>query len=191
MNQTICGIVYIGDKTRHMVHYDNGLILGYTVWPDGRLGPWEVLRPAFEVSVTIDPSAVSINVADAGHKYLLPSFDGGTPQTLTFMKREGEGFPGNVGHYPGTNLQSVLRACLDRVLYLQGQIPHDNNLAIVCHLKHCLRELEQRAAERHGFNPCAISLDLATFGKMCATCGHVLCSHATTDLQTCSREAVE
>lgn len=123
-------------------------------------------------------NTVNIEIVDPGHSYRLPSFDGELEQTLTFMKREGAGFPGNVGHYPGTNLQSVLRACLNRVVYLQGQIPHDNNVAIICHLKHVLRELEQRAAERHGLNPNTITLDLAAFGPMCGTCGHVMCGHS-------------
>lgn len=120
---------------------------------------------------------MNVVILDPGHKYLLPSFDGGPSETLTFMKREGLGFPGNVGHYHGTNLQSVLRACLERVIYLHGQIAHENNIAIICHLKHSLRELEQRAAERHGFNPNTISLDMAAFDQMCPTCGHVLCNH--------------
>lgn len=122
-------------------------------------------------------NGLQVEVVDRGHAYRLPSFDGEHSQTLTFMKREGEGFPGNIGHYPGTNLQSVLRACLDRVLYLQSQIPHDNNSAIICHLRHSLRELEQRAAERHGFNVNAITLEKAASGPMCPACGHVVCWH--------------
>lgn len=123
-------------------------------------------------------NTLQVEVVDPGHAYRLPSFDGELFQTLTFMKREGEGFPGNVGHYPGTNLQSVLRACFDRVVYLQRQIPHENNIAIMCHLRHCLRELEQRAAERHGYNVNLITLDLASSGAMCVVCGHVLCGHS-------------
>lgn len=56
---------------------------------------------------------------DPGHKYLLPTFDGELNQTLTFMKREGEGYPGNIGHYPGTNMQAVLRAIYKRMEYLE------------------------------------------------------------------------
>lgn len=123
-------------------------------------------------------NAVFVKAVDPGHEYRLPSFDGELFQTLTFMKREGKGFHGNVGHYPGTNLQSVLRACLDRVVYLQRQIPHENNIAIMCHLRHCLRELEQRAAERHGFNVNKVTLELSSTGAMCGTCGHVLCWHS-------------
>lgn len=118
-------------------------------------------------------------IVDAGHVYVLPVFDGqvllGSP--LTFMKREGEGFPGNTGHFPGTSLQAVLRACLDRVRYLQRQIPCDNNVAIICHIGHAILELERRAAERHGFNPKSITLEMATEGEMCPDCGHVKCHH--------------
>ncbi len=113
---------------------------------------------------------------DCGHKYELPSYDGGEPQLLTFMKREGEGYPGNVGCYPGTNLQSVIRACLNRFRYLHAQIPHDTNISNICHLQHVLRNLEERAMERHGFNP-KLSLREAEELPMCNACGHVVCHH--------------
>lgn len=40
-----------------------------------------------------------------------------------FVKREGEHFPGNVGHYPGTTMQEVLRVLIDRAKYVNSQIP--------------------------------------------------------------------
>lgn len=116
-----------------------------------------------------------LETIDKGHTYLLPSYDGGAPQHLTFMKREGTNFPGNVGHYPGTNLQSVLRACLARTQYLNGQIGCPENMALMCHLRHAILGLEQRAAVRHGMNPKAISIDQACFGPTCEKCGHVVC----------------
>lgn len=138
-------------------------------------------KEAVDATAHVLQNTRQVEIVDTGHAYRLPSFDGQALQTLIFMKREGDGYSGNVGHYPGTNLQSVLRACLDRVIYLQGQIPHENNIAIVCHIKHCLRELEQRAAERHGYNVNAITLDLASFGAMCVVCGHVVCGHSVSD----------
>jgi len=115
-------------------------------------------------------------VLDRGHKYQLKSFDGNVPVILTFVKREGEGFPGNTGHYPSTNLQSVLRACIDRLTYLQGQIPDDRNLNAINNIGHAVRLLEERAMERHGFNP-KISIHEAATLPMCDVCGHVICHH--------------
>lgn len=119
-------------------------------------------------------------ILDPGHKYELKSFDGDSFQVLTFMKREGEGYPGNVGHYPGTSLQSVLRACIDRVKYLNNQIPHEANTSVLMHLTHAVRDLEERAMERHGFNP-KISLREAVELPMCDACGHVVCHHKTNE----------
>jgi hypothetical protein len=118
-----------------------------------------------------------MKIIDPGHKYELLNLDEGEFQTLTFMKREGEGYPGNVGHYGGTNLQSVLRACLDRVRYLHKQIPHENNLAVVLHLEHAILELENRAMERHGFVGRGLSRRQAVELPMCLVCGHVVCLH--------------
>jgi hypothetical protein len=71
-----------------------------------------------------------MKVLEAGHKYELLSLDGGEPQILTFVKREGEGYPGNVGHHPGTTLQEVLRAEIDRGMYVGKLLNAENvNLA--------------------------------------------------------------
>jgi hypothetical protein len=117
----------------------------------------------------------TIKVIGPGHVYMLPSLDGDVPQVLTFVKREGEKFPGNVGAHPGTTMQYVLRAVLDRITYLQGQIPCDENLMISNNLQNCLYLLEHRAARRHGCNPDSITQYQASYGQMCPTCGHVTC----------------
>jgi hypothetical protein len=127
-----------------------------------------------------------MRVIDPGHVYELEWLDGypqnfgilgETPSehTLTFVKREGAGYPGNVGHHAGTNLQEVLRALIDRVKYLDGQISHPNNAGLLVNLRHSLWLLEQRAAERHG-RPFEISWaagieELPT----CSSCGHIGC----------------
>ena len=87
---------------------------------------------------------------DAGHTYLLDSIDGDIQQTLTFVKREGSGYPGNVGHYPGTIVQEVLRACIDRLKYVDNQIPNMANELCLSHLRSAIFNLENRAAQRHG-----------------------------------------
>lgn len=91
-----------------------------------------------------------MKVLDAGHRYLLDSVDGEHQQELQFVKREGDGYPGNVGHYPGTLIQDVLRCLLDRVRYVDNQIPSEWNLIVRGNLEDALFALEARAAERHG-----------------------------------------
>lgn len=135
-----------------------------------------------------------MKVIDPGHVYALAFLDGAitSPEmpklgvllsnTLTFVKREGDGYPGNVGHHPGTNLQEVLRALIERVKYLERQVPHPNNPIIIFALRHSLWLLEQRAAERHGrpFTlPAAgvLRIEDSTIedAPTCRLCGHIGC----------------
>lgn len=117
---------------------------------------------------------------DPGHAYLLDSYDGGQPVRLTFVKREGEGYPFNAGHHPGTNCQEVIRALIDRVKYLQEQIPCEENQQIINNLRSCLWEFERRAAKRHGRASVlpwqegyqAIPIENQ---PTCTGCGHVGC----------------
>lgn len=116
-----------------------------------------------------------MRVIDPGHEYLLNSLDGGEPVLLTFVKREGEGYPGNIGHHPGTNLQEVLRALIERVKYLNNQIPDARNWHVLLYLREALFELEQRAAERHGRVLSYFKLDEIEFQLTCSKCGHIGC----------------
>lgn len=94
-----------------------------------------------------------MRVIDPGHYYDLNVLDDGTglvSHQLQFVKREGEGFPGNVGSYPGTIIQELLRASIDRINYVDKQIPDYRNSMVIRHLRRALYLLEHRAAERHG-----------------------------------------
>ena len=95
-----------------------------------------------------------MTVIDPGHSYELEFLDHKNycerQQTLTFVKRMGEGYPGNTSAYPGTVIQEVLRALLDRFDYLNNQIPCEENIECIIHLKEVLYLLEKRAAIRHG-----------------------------------------
>lgn len=118
-------------------------------------------------------------VVDPGHTYLLDHLDGDNQSILAFVKREGEGFPGNVGHHEGTNMQEVLRALIDRVQYLDDQISSPHNYQVLWHLRACIQNLEQRAAERHGL-PASAAYNLwkDTFVEdlpTCHHCGHIVC----------------
>lgn len=117
-----------------------------------------------------------IHIKDPGHLYLVDNIDGKGQQEIRFVKREGEGFPGNIGHYEGTTLQHVLRVCLDRFTYLQHQIPCDENINAIRDLRNILYLLEHRAARRHGKSAEDLTQFIASFGPMCTKCGHTICS---------------
>ncbi len=116
-----------------------------------------------------------MQVIDPGHKYCLLTLDGDFEQTLTFVKRcdlaHPEKYPGNFDAYAGTTLQSVLRACCERVRYLQNQIPCWNNTLILRLLQISIWLLERRAAKRHK-RPYAHGLTYAEKQAMCPKCGH-------------------
>ena len=117
-----------------------------------------------------------MKVLDPGHYYELANLDGTTPDRyLQFVKREGPGYSGNVGHNPGTTIQEVLRACCERLRYVGVQQPSRYTNGALGHIKDALLLLEQRAAERHGRNPEGITLNMAEFGACCPKCNHVGC----------------
>ncbi len=119
-----------------------------------------------------------MHVLDPGHTYLLDQLDQDPcdrlPGQLNFVKREGPGYPGNVGHHKGTNIQEVLRALIDRVEYLNNQIPDSRNKKVIRGLRDAFVALELRAAERHNRK-----LDFREFSEppeklpYCKICGHV------------------
>src|SRR5687768_16784057 len=96
-----------------------------------------------------------MRVLDKGHEYELGSLDGDYVQRLRFVKRydpvDPSKFPGNVNSYPGTTLQMVIRALLNRVRYLQGQKWCVENVLITFFLRASVWLLELRAARRHGY----------------------------------------
>jgi len=123
-----------------------------------------------------------MKVIDPGHVYEVNVLDGDDftlAPRITFVKREGEGYPGNVGHHAGTNIQELLRVCIDRVKYLDKQIHHEMNGGVIEDLQCALARLEYRAAERHGY-PWddefveTIKDDIEN-EPTCKICGHIKC----------------
>lgn len=116
-----------------------------------------------------------MKVLEPGHAYQLNCYDGDDLPPLIFMKREGAKYPGNVGTHPGTNCQEVLRALIDRVQYLDAQIPDDANRAIITCLRGALFNFEERAARRHKriLPPLPEALESV---PSCAMCGHIECA---------------
>jgi hypothetical protein len=127
-----------------------------------------------------------MTVEDPGHTYTVKNYDGHGDQTIRFMKRDATShpdgcYPGNEGSYPGTNIQEVLRVMIDRVKYLDNQIPCDENLSILDNLRRCLVLLEDRAAQRHGKDFPFLNLgDEVESIPTCEKCGHWFCGkHGT------------
>lgn len=117
-----------------------------------------------------------MKILDLGHKYEVAGFDGGAAQTITFMKREGDGYPFNVGHYGGTNCQELLRVLIDRVQYLDKQISCPENTAIINSLRTALLLFESRAAQRHERSMRGPLSDIEAIPP-CPKCGHLQCAH--------------
>lgn len=127
-----------------------------------------------------------MNVIDPGHVYELDFLDeepglpaeyleGSGVKLLTFVKREGPGYPGNVGRHAGTNIQEVLRALINRVQYLDSQIPHPNNWIIIQLFRESILQLENRAAERHGRPPLERFIQEIEKMPTCIKCGYIGC----------------
>jgi hypothetical protein len=125
-----------------------------------------------------------VRVLDPGHVFELTHLDGDGISQLVFVKREGDGYPGNVGHHEGTTIQEVLRALIKRVAYVMAQEPCDQDTRVMVLLRDALRELEVRAATRRGeLEALASALASASSTssleiedvETCQTCGHVGC----------------
>jgi len=115
-----------------------------------------------------------MNEIDPGHVYELTSYDGGDAVRLVFVKREGPGYPFNVGNHPGTNCQEVWRACIRRIQHLQRQQACGENIAAIDLLRRLIWLFETRAARRHGrFLPEFIT-EIETM-PTCLGCGHIDC----------------
>lgn len=71
-----------------------------------------------------------MTVVDEGHEYLLDVIDGGPMQRVVFVKREGPGYPLNVGHHGGTQSQEAFRILINRAQYVDSQIKHEVNTKV-------------------------------------------------------------
>jgi hypothetical protein len=85
-----------------------------------------------------------MRVVQPGHIYKLDNKNKGT-QELVFFKDVPEKSEDN---HDGILTQEVLRAVVDRVLYMNSIVPSEYNIKIVDHLRDVLILFETRAAER-------------------------------------------
>lgn len=120
-----------------------------------------------------------MRVLDPGHKYGLSVLDGTREEVLTFVKREGANYPGNVGTYSGTTIQEVLRALIDRVKYVAAQQACTENGMTLDALRTALWSLERRAARVHGLELSLTIYDINDIElvTVCPRCGHITCPH--------------
>lgn len=128
-----------------------------------------------------------MKVIDPGHLYKLDFLDLNSlsdldkefykdnNRYLQFVKREGEKYPGNIGHYPGTTTQEVLRACVDRLDYVYNQKPAYETRTAQLLLKEAIYFLEKRAARLHNREVTFSQLEAVEGKNKCLKCGHVGC----------------
>ncbi|MBY3543703.1 hypothetical protein HFN71_28895 [Rhizobium laguerreae] len=79
-----------------------------------------------------------------GHKYQLSNLDGDGVQTLQFVQRAPLHEP-----QQGVTNQEVIRAIIDRVKFLDGEVPWEGNALIIYHLRMAIALHEARAVFRH------------------------------------------
>ena len=116
-----------------------------------------------------------MRIIEPGHIYLPATLDGVVEAPLVFVKRVGGGYPGNEPPaHPGTNLQECWRAEIDRLKYLNRQIPCDENLLCQMHLRLAIVLLESRAARRHN-RPVPGFVEEVETMPVCPHCLHIGC----------------
>lgn len=116
-----------------------------------------------------------MKVLDAGHDYMLYPIDGGEPQRLTFVKREGHNYPGNVGSHSGLLTQEVLRVLIDRCKYMNAQGACAETDIIINALRTALMAFEIRAARCRGSSIQLDQLQDIEGWPICKKCGHIQC----------------
>jgi len=115
-----------------------------------------------------------MRVIDPGHIYELDSVDGNVSNVLQFVKRVGARYPGNVGAYAGTQVQEVLRACINRLEFVNAQA-YSIWTVRACHaLRTALWFLEIRHAFIKGWRMHAGVNDIEAV-PTCKQCGHIEC----------------
>lgn len=126
-----------------------------------------------------------MRVLDLGHTYELDTLDGGGTELLLFVKRNNppEKFPGNKSAYPGTTIQEVMRAVIDRLKYVNNQVPCEETALSVEKARSIIWLLEKRAAQRHN-RPFNILSGRIENQPTCPVCGHI--GHTCSEESACT-----
>lgn len=115
-----------------------------------------------------------------GHIYLLDVLDGHIPVRLPFVQRVGQKYPGNKVAHPGTTSQEVLRALIDRAVYVNNQTPCIETEMGLRHLEMALVMFEMRAKRVKNEHLDDFLHNTDGIGDIisaptCTVCGHVFC----------------
>lgn len=89
-----------------------------------------------------------MKILEPGHKYELEHLESEGKETLTFIRRSSGIVDYGDREHPGTNTQEVIRALIDRSLYLDWVLPCDETKDAVWHLRQALYCYEVRAWKR-------------------------------------------
>lgn len=89
-----------------------------------------------------------MRILEAGHKYRLDHLESDGHETLTFIRRSSGAVDYGEGEHPGTNSQEVLRALIDRTIYLDWVLGCDESKDAIWHLRQALYCYEARAWKR-------------------------------------------
>lgn len=80
-----------------------------------------------------------MRVINEGHTYELKNLDGDGSQILSFVDR------GHGRDCEGTTCQEVIKALIDRVIFLNNELPSEFNKSILMHARMMLINFEARA----------------------------------------------
>lgn len=117
-----------------------------------------------------------MKIIDPGHEYLLEGVgEGARPQHITFVKNEGEKYPGNIGFHSGILTQELLRVCLDRIAYLNSQGSCMETELALSAIRQALAWFEVRAARCRGTHIEGEHADALDNAMTCPVCGHNQC----------------
>lgn len=117
-----------------------------------------------------------MKVIDPGHHYQLDGVGHQLfIQDVTFVKNEGDKYPGNVGHHGGVLTQELLRVCIDRTKYLNDQGSCLETEMALAAMRQALAWYEVRAARCRGTHIEGAHIDALDNAPVCATCGHNQC----------------
>lgn len=89
-----------------------------------------------------------MKVIEPGHIYELPNLEHSGTQQLTFIKRSSGAVDYGDQEHPGTNTQSVLRALIDRTLFLDDVLTAVETQDAAYYLRMALYTYEARAWRR-------------------------------------------
>ena len=116
-----------------------------------------------------------MKILDPGHNFKITTFGGNTYfDTIQFIKKKGDQYPGNENSYPGTITQELIRVIISRSQYVNNQKFAWENIVIIFLMRLSLYFLEFRATMKHKKVFCS-NLFTIEQKDYCKKCGHIKC----------------